>query len=315
MALDVIELRDPATGSSARILPGFGFNCFSFQPVVRGEAFEVLWSVANFSSGQERPSHSGIPLLFPFPGRIGGTDFEFQGRRYALTAADGRGNAIHGFVLNRAWEVTEQSATHAVGIFQASRHAPEVLDHWPADFRLSVRYELRGNCLASTIDVVNPSSTPLPFGLGTHPYFRVPLGKGGQAAECTVQVPVSDVWVLENMLPTGERKACAGRIALASGVRFADTQLDDVFSGLVPSDGPYVAHLRDPHSQREIRIAFAGAWKAAVVYNPPHREAICVEPYSCIPDPFALEQRGIDSGLIVLQPGEQSRFTVDIGVA
>ncbi len=312
MALDVIELRDATVGSSARILPGFGFNCFSFQPAVRGESFEVLWSAANFSSGQERPSHSGIPLLFPFPGRIGGTEFEFQGRKYSLTAADGRGNAIHGFVLNRAWEVAEQSATHVVGVFQASRHAPEVLDHWPADFRLTVRYELRGNRLASTIDVANPSSTPLPFGLGTHPYFRVPLGPGGQAAECTVQVPVREVWVLENMLPSGQRKACEGRFDLAHGLRFAETQLDDVFSGLLATDGAYVARIRDPHCQREISISFAGDWKAAVVYNPPHREAICVEPYSCIPDPFSLEQRGIESGLKILQPGEQSRYSVDI---
>jgi len=47
-----------------------------------------------------------------------------------------------------------------------------------------------------------------------------------------------------------------------------------------------------------------------VVYNPPHREAFCIEPYTCVPDPFALEARG----LRVLAPGEQFQARIDIEV-
>src|SRR5687768_7376813 len=115
--MQIIELTDPTCGTQARILASFGFNCYSFQARLRGAPVELLWSVPNFESGTERPSRSGIPILFPSPGRIAGTTFRFGGREYPLEAADGQGNAIHGFVLNRPWRVIEQSPQRVVGQF------------------------------------------------------------------------------------------------------------------------------------------------------------------------------------------------------
>ena len=54
----------------------------------------------------------------------------------------------------------------------------------------------------------NPDTGPLPFGFGTHPYFRVPLG-GTSGAECRVTVPVEDQWELEGLLPTGRKTSPA----------------------------------------------------------------------------------------------------------
>ncbi len=312
MALESIVLRDPATGSTAKILPGFGFNCYSFQPVLAGEVIEVLWSAPDFDSGQQRPSHSGIPLLFPFPGRLGGTEFTFGGKTYTLEAADGRGNAIHGFALNRPWQIVEQSATRVVGRFHASQVDRAILDHWPADFCLTVSYELSGGKLASTIDVLNPDTKPLPFGLGTHPYFRLPLGKSGKADECRVTVPVTDFWPLENMLPTGKTEPATSSKGLSQGLRFADTKLDDVFSGLPKTTGPQQATIVDPGSGRTLRVSFSNEFRAVVVYNPPHREAICIEPYSCIPDYFRLGAMGVDTGMVLLQPNQSIQYRVDI---
>ncbi|MCA9205575.1 MAG: hypothetical protein KDA59_21125, partial [Planctomycetales bacterium] len=53
---------------------------------------------------------------------------------------------------------------------------------------------------------------------------------------------------------------------------------------------------------------------ACVVYTPAHREAICVEPYTCLPDPFYLESRGVSSGLKILQPNESLTTRVEIAV-
>lgn len=312
MALPSLELRDPATGSSAKILTGFGFNCYSFQPVVAGEAIEVLWSAPDFDSGQQRPSHSGIPLLFPFPGRLAGTEFTFGGQTYSLEAADGRGNAIHGFVLNRPWEIVEQSGYRVVGRFHASRVDAAILKHWPADFCVTVTYELSGTRLASTIEVHNPDQKPLPFGLGTHPYFRVPIGKSGQRDDCRVTVPVRDYWPLENMLPTGQTALAEGSRGLSSGLRFVDAKLDDVFSGLPTTAGLHSATIDDPGSGRRLQVTFSNNFRAVVVYNPPHREAICIEPYSCIPDFFRLNSAGVDTGMGLLQPGERVTYRVDL---
>ena len=99
MSIQCITLRDEDTQSQADILVGFGLNCHRFQTHLDGQPVQVIWSEDGFESGRLRPSGSGIPLLFPFPGRIQGTTLQWQGRQFPLQAGDGCGNAIHGFVL------------------------------------------------------------------------------------------------------------------------------------------------------------------------------------------------------------------------
>src|SRR5688572_10369488 len=100
-----IVLRDDRAGTSATILAGRGFNCYSFRAVHRGRLTELLWAEPGFEQGEGRPSRTGIPILFPFPGRARGTRLAFGGRTFVLEPGDAHKNAIHGFVMNRPWEV------------------------------------------------------------------------------------------------------------------------------------------------------------------------------------------------------------------
>jgi aldose 1-epimerase len=49
----------------------------------------------------------------------------------------------------------------------------------------------------------------------------------------------------------------------------------------------------------------AADFRECVVYTPPHREAICIEPLTCAAGAAALAQRGIDAGWRVLPPAEK----------
>ena len=140
MNSSLITITDEDSGSSARVLVSLGYNCFSLRPVLEDGPREMLWSDSGFELGDKRPSGSGIHLLFPFPGRIGGAAYEFGGREYNLEPGDAFGNAIHGFVFNRPWRVVEQSASRAVGEFQASVDDRSILERWPGDFRIRVSY-------------------------------------------------------------------------------------------------------------------------------------------------------------------------------
>ena len=57
----------------------------------------------------------------------------------------------------------------------------KILEHWPADFRIRVSYEVRGRELLSDIHYENTGEGPLPCGFATHAYFRLPLTEGGAA--------------------------------------------------------------------------------------------------------------------------------------
>lgn len=310
---ETVTIHDPATGSSAEILVSQGFNCFRFTAMAGGQPLDVLYSPADFASGQSRPSRGGIPLLFPFPGRIPGTEFTWEGKQYELEAGDALGNAIHGFALSRPWRVIDQAINQVTGQFHAWHDDPTLKARWPADFRITAVYTLVANTLHGHYELENPGDCPLPCGFGTHPYFRVPLG-GKTADECLVRLPVSARWELKDMLPTGRQLELPDAAEYQAGRRYGELQLDDVFSGLQFGGDKCEASIHDPSSGRTMTQRFNREFRECVVFTPPHREAICIEPLTCTPNCFALAQQGIDAGLRVLPPGESFKAQVEISV-
>lgn len=311
--MQTMHLTDSASGAEAAILAGFGFNCYRFRVRFDDQPLDVLWSEPGFDSGQKRASGSGIPLLFPYAGRLRGKTLNWNGGAWPLEGDDNRGNAIHGYVLNRPWRVLEQSDQRAVGQFQASLDAPALLSCWPADFRITATYELAGTSLSSSFLIENPDQRPLPFGFGTHPYFCVPLG-GSRADDCLVELPVGRRWELVEMLATGRRLPVEIPEAYRAGLPFAEMKFDDAFTDLVFDGGWCRPRIVDPGSGRRLVVEFDQAFRECVVYNPPHRQAVCIEPLTWCPNAFELEQRGLAAGLKILQPGQSLQCQVTMRV-
>lgn len=303
-------IRDPDSGAEAKIQVDVGFNCFSFHP--GGGWPDVLWAHPQFADGDQRPSGSGIPILFPFPGRIRGARFSYDGRDYQLEDQDGMGSAIHGFVYDRPWRVVEKTEGSIVGEFQASVDDPSLADRWPGDFCIRAEYTVLPGLLSLVVDVRNPGDRPTPFGLGMHPYFRTSLG--GPADEARVSAAVGRRWELKNLAPTGAYASDSGP-PIAAGLRFGDVEFDDVYSvdlgaKVAGAAGGCLGVVADPTTGRQVSLMAThseGAFSTAVVYTPPHREAICIEPYTCLPNPFELEAAGTASGLKSLAPGAAFR--------
>lgn len=324
MTEPIVTIQDPATGAIAKIQTECGFNCFSWQVMRDGKLHESLWSHPDFASGNERPSGSGIPLLFPFPGRILEGKLSYGGDVFEIPPGDAFGNAIHGFVYNRAWRVVEQTESRVTGEFQASVDAPEVLEVWPGDFRIRVSYEVRGTELVSNIRYGNPGRQPLPCGFATHAYFRLPLDADGNVAETVVTAPVQRIWELNDvMLPTGNQIDLTEETNLNDGLALGDHEFDTAFELPVTSEESmnevdYRTVLTDPKSGRQLIQEFDDTFTQCVVYTPPHREAICLEPYTCIPDAFRLQHElrhdedSPNTGLQVLAPGESVETTITL---
>ena len=320
--MDPIRLHDPHSGSTALIAAEAGFNCYAFQAVVAGATVEVLDAPADFPSGVGnpggyRPSGYGIPVLFPYPNRIRGGRFEWGGREFALSpdreAFDENGNAIHGFCLDRPWRVERLSEQAVVGEFHLSVDAPDRRADWPADFRIRIRYEVRGTSLYGEVTIENPGEDELPWGFGTHPYFRLPLGEGSGPDRCLIEVPAKETWELIDCLPTGLRRPLPVEKDLRDGEYFDILQFDDILTGLTAtSENAIECVILDEAAGLMVSQRCDRRFRNVVVYTPRERNAICLEPYTCITDAVHLQSQGIEAGLEVLPPGEKTRLGIEI---
>ncbi|MCA9065911.1 MAG: aldose 1-epimerase [Planctomycetaceae bacterium] len=295
-----------------------GFNCFDFQADVAGQKVSVLWAADGFAEGGHRPSHSGIPLLFPFPNRIRSGRYQWEGQEYSLPADlvshDAGGNAIHGFALDRAWRVVEQTDHSVTGEFQISVDAPERLPLWPGDARIRVCYRLNQNCLRADIEIHNPSDRAVPWGFGTHGYFRVPLTAAGKAGSCTVYAPVQKCWKLEACLPDGQLIPPKPDADLQDSPYFDTLKVDDVYTDVIVEDGVSVCRIIDEVAGVELQQRSSADFREVVAFTPPWASAVCLEPYTCVTDAINLQQRGMDAGLQVLPPGATWLGRIDLDV-
>ncbi len=334
---NVAVIGDSRVGACARVLVDYGFNCFSFRCRAGGAEHELIAAAADFAERPARPSGNGTPILFPFPNRIRGGRFEFGSRPFELPRNERGVNAIHGLVYDRPWRVVRSAPNEVTGRFQLSVDAPDIESLWPADFQIDVSYSVHGTTppsprggagfqpatatyepgrleayptLTSRIRVTNPDSRPLPWGFGTHPYFRLPLAAGGDEARCLVSAPVLSVWELEELLPTGRLVPVANPAALRAERPLSDLKFDTVFTGLTFDSGWCTSRLIDRSAGVEVIFRFDGLFRELVIYTPPSRDSICLEPYTCVTDAINLQPRGIDAGLRILQPGESAEGTI-----
>ncbi|AGA30716.1 aldose 1-epimerase [Singulisphaera acidiphila] len=310
----VYTLHDDATGSSASILPSYGFNLFDLRLPVAGEVRPVIVSEPDWADQPRNPARNGVPILFPYPNRVRDATYQFHGKTYRLPVGLAP-NAIHGFALDAPWNVIEEKADESgaslTGRYQISWATPKMIENWPTDAILEVRYQLAGRTLTMTITVNNPTAKALPYGFGIHPYFRLPLAPGGAPEKTQVILPAAKEWVLDQFLPTGERREVEARVDFRKGQPRKGLKLDDVLTGLAFENDRCVCRLVDQNLPAEFRLSFDRNFRELVVYTPPREDdVISLEPYTQTTDAINLATKGVDGGLRVLEHGGQDKMTI-----
>lgn len=315
--MNIISLQNSQSGSSARIDVDQGFNCFQFLArLTDGRVVDVLSATVNLPSRIRPSTHYGIPLLFPYPNRIAGGRFFWDGSEYHLppdrVLYDETGNAIHGLCLDRPWRIAEQSADAVTGVFQLSIDAPDRLASWPTDAEILVSYRVLGSCLRSEICVTNPTDRPLPWGFGTHPYFNVPLSAKSKASQCILQVPARKVRELTDCLPSGAKNDPPDHARLHEGCSFNGLRVDDIYTDVVSENGLILCRITDPAAGVAVEQRCSTDFRELVVFTPRWSNSVCIEPYTCVTNAINLQQQGVDAGLRVLEPGASWTAWIEI---
>lgn len=306
----MVELAGP-DGAQATIFPALGFNCFSWLVPSSEGMLDILHQDPDlFPDG--KPTRSGIPVLFPIPNRIRDGKFLWKGKEYHLPLNDHiQKNHIHGFAVRSPFRIIHHGANansaFVTGEFQLSKDAPQLQNNWPADCILQLTYRLRQRALSLEATVINPDNKDLPFGLGYHPYFKLPFSNGIQGEDCSLSCAANSFWHLDDCLPDGRKHPVDQARNLNTLRKMRGFQVDDVLTDL-PAYHPDLSGLMERGRVQgspghAMTLNTDGAWREMVVFTPGSRTSVCIEPYTCVTDAINLQQKGIDAGLIVLPPG------------
>jgi len=276
-----VELVSPGSAARATIVVGRGAACGPAWLDDRGTPRQVVWVPEGYLEAGARPTSGGIPILCPYPGRLATTTIEFEGRRFDLEPKDKLGRPIHGLVHERPWRVTARGAATVTAEYQLSREAPDLLSRWPADFRLVVTWALAPRSL--TCDLHLTALGRMPAALGLHPYFPLPLAPGGDTAACRLDVPARQWQPQKDWLPSGPILPAERRVAFPGSVAIGSLEYDDVFTDLVAQGGIVTSRYVDPAGAIALRVEQDAGCGTIVLFTPPHRRSVCIEPYTCLP--------------------------------
>jgi aldose 1-epimerase len=289
----LVALRAGSAG--ALVAPGVGANCVAFT--VGGR--DVLERPSSPDELMASPARAGCPILFPFPGRLPGGRYRFDGREFALplNSLDGGAHA-HGFTPRRAWRLERRTAAMCACAFDESCLTPEEKDGYPWAFVLQVRWSVQAaGVLRAHVQLKNRSLVPLPFGLGLHPYLLVP-------PEASIDVPATAAWPNTGGVPFGPPGPTAGPWPWVNMEPGASVLLTGLARGTAAATAGD-AVLRFP----------ADRFGEVVLYRPPARASVCVEPWTSVSAAGSLIEVGSPSGLLRLPAGATWRAWAEIGVS
>ena len=318
----VYVLADDAGTCRAEVWPFLGFNCLRWQ--VRnpdGTWGDILYTAPDWETNPV-PTRSGHPVLFPFPNRLRDGRFMFEGKTYQLPLNEATGkHAIHGFTPRNPWRVVSTLAdgdpAMVVGQFALPDDHPPAADQWPGKLTLTLTYVLTPQPLRVEAEVENPGPGPVPCGLGYHPYFCLPTAPGSAVDELTLWSPAATLWEADDGIPTGTRVPVPDELDFRTARPIGGLVLDRLFTDLGHGEQTHeeelteVARLGHRAAPGQLVVSTSPAFRELLLFTPPHRKAVAIEPYTCASDAANLAGRGVDAGWAVLPPEARWPLTVE----
>jgi aldose 1-epimerase len=253
------------------------------------------------------PSGRG-QVLIPWPNRLAGGHYTFDGRSYQLPVSEpDRDDAIHGLVRWEAWTIAEAARDRVV-----LSHLLEPQPGYPFPLSLLIAYRLSDAGLEVTTTSRNVGSVACPYGAGQHPYLTLGTPSVDSLA---LRVPARTVLRHDGRgVPTGEMPVDGTPFDLRQGRLVGDSRFDDFFADFDRDpDGLARVRLDDRAGDRHAIVWFDRAYRYATVFTGDAlpdvaRRSIAIEPMTCPPNAFST---GRD--LVRLEPGEthEGRWGID----
>lgn len=245
-----------------------------------GKTASVLWMPPDFVPGESGWPGGGLPICFPFAGRVfhEGRPFQYE------IAGEVRPMAIHGFAYGLPWRVLRQDDRTAE-LELVDSEATQKL--YPFRFKLTARFELSERELQLVLRSVHTeplsSASRMPVAQGLHPYFATPIS-GGSLSQCRVETTASRQY---RVTPSGG----AGKAVPfpLDAVEAKGSLAEATFANLIlGSLATPAARLVDESAGLATEITWTSATAPdcgyVVLWTKPGQGFHCIEPWMGLPD-------------------------------
>lgn len=276
------------------MLPELGASA-AFWEVRRGELWQPIWRPYAHTDGPKRIV-ANFPLI-PWSNRLMEGGFTLDGQFYPVAAnRPDTSYAMHGTGWMESWQVDTHSTTEIV-LSTESRHT---CGH-PWHYAARQTYALEGDAMRMKLEITHLGDTPLPYGMGYHPYIlRAP--KGGP--DTRVCYGAKGYWEADKGLPTTHHDTLPADWDFNRLRDLGHGKIDHNFSGC---DG----HMRMERPDIDLRLDWQTVTPAgldlAIVFRPEHDEWFCYEPVTHITNAF---HRPGMPGLRLLEKGQSMALEV-----
>jgi len=221
----------------------------------------------------------GIPVLFPFAGRLAGDRYLARGRPSTL--------GQHGFARKRAFTEVSRTIDGRAAVTLALEDDAETRAVYPYRFRLSLEFALTDR-LTITTTVENRDTVPLPWVLGFHPYFAVPDADKGTLA---VAHEATRAW--DNV---------GRRVVAAEPLQFAPNVETDLH--LLDDRSPSKLLCRGDGARPWLELTVSDPRPVWVFWSVPGKDFVCVEPWTAPGNALQTGDR-----VALLAPGEAAHHS------
>jgi aldose 1-epimerase len=237
--------------------------------------------------------------LVPWPNRLGGGRYRFDGEEYQLPLSEPeRGNAVHGLLRWRNWHVLGEEPSRVV---VGTRLHP--CAGYPFALHVEIAYSLGDGGLEVTTTATNVGGRACPYGTGQHPY----LSPGeGLVDACTLELPASHFLELdERDLPTRSAPVEGSELDFRRPRLLGDARIDTAFTGLQrDAAGRCTVALTAPDGRRaelwvDRSYRYVEVFTGDTLGSEHRRRGLGTEPMTCPPNAFA---SGVD--VVRLEPGQ-----------
>ncbi|MCL2623016.1 MAG: aldose 1-epimerase family protein [Planctomycetaceae bacterium] len=245
------------------------------------------------------------PLLFPIIGRLRNDVYSYGGKDWPMESP-------HGFIKSQVFQ-PESIKADSIRLFAESTR--KTMLQYPFAFRFSVEYRLVGAEWNTSFQIRNEHDRPMPFSLGTHPGFNIPLSPGE---------PFEEYGLLFDEEENPHRVELAGVLLAGKTSSFAlqSNRRLPLRHGLFDDEAVILGGIQhktvslvDPNGIMRWSMHFDD-FDYLTLWQPPQTRApfVCLECWNGLPDPGNADSNALDQkpGMRLLAPGETECFSLKV---